>query len=238
MIYDNVNKANIAEIIQTSKRISSIPYEQIVKKYPNPNYLFQLKNKPFFIVIFFTQIHRKKYNKLLFNLLYKLLKQNDYPESTENIIKRLETLIMNNSLYSFINPKEHYSINHGDFIMQNLILKQEDQSIKVFDWATFTTGPHFIDIARFISSSLVPYSEVKELYLDNEETGGDLSLIEKIFFLYSLILLYLLRLKKKATESKQEIYIKPALKDMEDLVSLFMETEYEQSLHSLVDKRE
>lgn len=226
------------KVIRASQKITSISYDSIINKYPNPKYLFQLKNKPFFIVIFFTQIHRKKYNVKMFNLLYKVLKQNNYPESVIEVIEGLESLIMKHSLYSFIKPKNHYSLIHGDLIRQNLKLNKSDKSIKIFDWATFTTGPHFIDIARYLSESLIPFSEVKSIYLNNDDINGNLSIIEKIFFLYALILLYILRLKGKGTEKGMDKYITPALNDLEVLVAEFIETSFNKNVQLLSEEKE
>src|SRR5699024_5540360 len=123
----------------------------------------------------------------MFSQLYKLLKQNNYPKTIRDIVQHLESLIMDNDLYEYIRPEKHYSLIHGDYNPRNSKLKKQDQSIKVFDWETFKIGPRFIDVARYLSGALIEYSDVKEIYLDDKELGGKLSLIEKIFFLYALI---------------------------------------------------
>src|SRR5699024_11766432 len=99
----------LLDVINAIQRISTIKRSEIVEKHPNPNYLFQMKNRAISIVIFFTKIHERSYNEQLFNLLYKLLNQNNYPKSVMHIINRLESLIMDNKLYALINPEEHYS---------------------------------------------------------------------------------------------------------------------------------
>src|SRR5690625_451344 len=101
--------------------------------------------------MFFTEIHQKQYNEMLFSLLYKRLKENNHPKSVNDTIKKLESLIMNNSLYIFMQPEKHYSLLHGDYIPQNLKANKNNELPFVFDWALFTIGPRFIDIARFLS---------------------------------------------------------------------------------------
>lgn len=227
------------DVIESSRKISSIPYNDIVKNYPIPDSSFQFKNAPNPVVIFFTQIHQKSCNEKLFSSLYQLIHQNHYPSSVNGMIQQLESLIMDHELYTFINPEKHYAFIHGDFNRSNLKVDEKDQTVKAFDWDLFKTGPHFIDIARFLSSALTPYSEVKEVYLNNEETGGKLSLIEKIFFLYALILLYLLTLKEEGL-GKQNLhtYISPAIHDLEASVAQFTKTECYETVQALTKKRE
>jgi|SRR5690625_220637 len=172
-------------VITTAQKISSVNNQDIIKTYQNPDYLFQLRNRPSSIVYFFTKIIRWIIIKDYFPVYISSLNK------TIILILRLKSQVMKPHLYVFINPEKHYSLLHGDFIPENIKVKEQDETLQVFDWALFTTGSHFIEIARYLISSLVPYSKVKELYLANDETGGKLSLIEEILFLYALILLYL-----------------------------------------------
>lgn len=227
---------NVNDIIITSREITTIPYKEIVKKYPNLRYSFGLKNKPNPLTILFTKIHSKVHNEKLFSSLYKLTKQNKYPDSVKEIIQTIESMIMDNQLYYFIIPEKHYSLMHGDFNRSNVQLSKLDQHIKVLDWETFKIGPHFIDIARHLSGTLAPYSQVKEMYLDNEKMNGSLSLIEKIFFLYALILLYILTLREKQVGDNLDKYITPALQDMQELVSQFIKTDYFLNVNRLTEK--
>src|SRR5699024_8763413 len=130
------------------------------------------------------------------------------------------------------------SLIHGDYNPRNSKLKKQDQSIKVFDWETFKIGPRFIDVARYLSGALIEYSDVKEIYLDDKELGGKLSLIEKIFFLYALILLYILTFREKQVENTLEKYITPALNEMVILVSKFTQTEYYLNVQSFIKDKE
>lgn len=229
---------HINEVIETSQKIKSIKYNELIKTYPNPKYLFILRNRPISIVIFFTKIHERFYNERLFSSLYRFAKQHNHPKSVSQVIIRLESLIMRNHLYAFIEREEHYGLLHGDFIPQNIKIQKSNGMPQVFDWATFTVGPHFIDIARYLTTTFTPYSKVKEIYLFNDRTGGKLSLIEKIFFLYASILFYLLTSRRKSIETRLNEYILPALNDLEILVTEFKKNEFEEALQSLLEKKE
>src|SRR5699024_7655729 len=137
------------------------------------------------------------YNERLFVLLDKLMKQNNYPDAARSVVHSIESCIMDYDLYRFLIPEIHYSLVHVDYNQSNSKIAKQDQKVKVCDWETFKIGPHFIDIARYLSGAHIPYSEVKEIYLHNEHLGKQLSLIEKIFFLYALILLYMLTFREK-----------------------------------------
>src|SRR5699024_5617440 len=60
---------------------------------------------------------------------------------------------------------------------------------------------------------------------------------EKIFFLYALILLYILRLKGNKTDKGLDKYITPALHDLEGLVAEFMETKFDENIKLLINER-
>lgn len=229
---------HITDVLAASQKISSIPYEDLVTKYPNLNYSFQMKNKPNPMTVFFTQIHQRYYNERLIAQLYKLMKQNNYPDSARSVVQSLESFIVNNELYLFLKPELHYSLVHGDYNQSNSKIATEDQKVKVFDWETFKIGPHFMDIARYLSGAHIPYSDVKEIYLDNDCFDQKLSSIEKIFFLYALILLYMLTFREKKIGNKLDVYITPALNDLESLVDEFTKTDYYFNVKSLMNEKE
>src|SRR5699024_7166677 len=177
--------SDLEDIIRMSYMIASIPSSQLLYTCGRPEYEFQDRNRPTFIIQFFTEIHQKATNELLFAELYKLVKEKKYPQSVKEVIQRLEKQIIPNYLYAYINPDEHYSLLHGDFHPGNFKRSSKDGMLYIFDWATFTIGPHFLDIVRYVSKSLFTFQDVKDIYLDCEESGGRLSLIERIFFLYA-----------------------------------------------------
>src|SRR5699024_470431 len=225
------------EIIRMSQRIASIPSSQLLYTCGRPEYEFQYRNRPTFIIQFFTEIHQKATNELLFAELYKLVKEKKYPQSVKEVIQRLEKQIIPNYLYAHINPDEHYSLLHGDFHPGNFKRSSKDVMLYIFDCATFTIGLHFLDIVRYVSKFLFSFHEVKDNYLDCEESGVRLSLIERIFFLYSLVLLYILRLKEKAVADYLASCIIPALEELERLVQSFTAESHEEWLLHLRDQK-
>lgn len=227
----------IHKVIRASMNISNVRYQEITELYSPRSYLFQMRNRPLSIVHFFTQIHEKYYNEKLFSGLYKLVEQNKYPSVINQVLQQLESHIMNNRLYAFILPEKHYSLLHGDFNTTNVKVRN-DGVIQVFDWSSFTIGPAFIDTARYLTASRFPFATIKEVYLENAEMGGQLSTIEKIFFLYALILFYLLTFKEKGVEDRMEDCILPALEDVDEYVVYFMENEYMSSLITYSKEKE
>src|SRR5699024_11579744 len=104
---------------------------------------------------FFTKIHEKKYNEFLFDGMYKLIEQNNYPSAIKEIILRLEGAIMPYRLYLFINTEKHYSLIHADFIPTNIKRLEKDITIIAIDWAMYTFGPRFLDVVKFFSANPV-----------------------------------------------------------------------------------
>ncbi len=234
-----VSSEHTQNIIKTAEMVSSFKYKDIINKFPNPNFLFQMKKRPIYGMIFFTQIHKKHINEKLFSSLYHLVKENRYPNEVKNVIEHLESLVMNNHLYALIKPEIHYSLLHGDFIPQNIKLDRDNESPIVFDWATSLIGPHFMDIARYLSVTFLPYSEIKENYLFNNVNNKKLSLIEQIFFLYALIILYLLiNSKKVGINDRLSKFIIPALEDMETLIAKFKIENFGSAIQFLVNENE
>lgn len=224
---DHTGPIDSVKVIECSKKISSIPYQEIIRKYPNPNYSLIYKNRPVRIVTFFTEIHKKNVNKTLFSSLQMMLQQNKYPPIIKDIFDYLESSIMEDKLYLFLDPEKHYSLLHGDFIPSNMKLDKLDNEVKLFDWATFKIGPHFLDILKYFSKSLTPYEDVKSLYLYNNTFNDKLSVLEKIFFLYAYIVLYFVTfiITKRVSEKNIEKYIFPALKDFEKSINEFKNNE-------------
>ncbi|RKQ34294.1 phosphotransferase [Oceanobacillus halophilus] len=227
---DSIDTNSIAKedylinVIKASQQITSISYEQL-DNYPLPNYVFQFrKGRAISVVHFFTQIHKEGYNQKLFQAVKAIMKQHRYPKAVHQLIERLETVIMDNELYTFINPEKHYSLLHGDFAFQNVLIKRENRNPSVIDWTSHTIGPHFIDIARYFTSILLPYSEVKHLYLENDTNNKNLTMIEKIFFLYALVLFYFQKLGRQGLETELSDFILPAVEDVEKLVLSFAQS--------------
>lgn len=210
------------KVIEVSRQISTVSYGKLADFMSTPDYVFQFrKGRAISVIHFFTHIHEEKINKKMFEALRLIMKQHHYPKAVLQLIGRLETAIMDNHLYAFIKPEEHYSLLHGDFAFQNLLIRKEDETPCVIDWTTYTIGPHFMDLARYFTSLLLPYSEIKRLYLETDQNSKKLSPIEHIFFLYALIVFYFQKLGRKGIETELSAFILPALEDLEVLVMKF-----------------
>ncbi|MCP3027206.1 tetratricopeptide repeat protein [Halobacillus sp. A5] len=202
-------------VIEAAKKVASIPYSEAVSRYPIPNYVFQFKKgRAISVVHYFTQIHKKEFNEKLFKSINLITKQHRYPKSIRFLMDRLQSAIMDNECYQWMIPKQHYSLLHGDFAYQNLMFDEQKDSVQVIDWSSYTAGPHFIDTARYFTSLLTPYTEVKASYLLKEK----LSPVEHIFFLYALIVFYFQKLGPKGMASRLSEFILPALEELEQLV--------------------
>lgn len=221
---DNGAQPDLAGVVQASRGITAVRYSDLAEKYPLPGYAYQFrKGRAISVVHFFTQIHQESYNRKLFDALKLIMDQHSYPSGIRKLIRRLETAVMDHQLYLQIDPAAHYSLLHGDFAFQNLLVEKSTQSVRAIDWSSYTIGPHFIDLARYFTSLPLPYKEIKSAYLDADETG--LSAIEEIFFLYALIVFYFQKLGRKGIESELSDFIFPAVEDLELAVLKYTQKE-------------
>lgn len=211
----------VEEVIQISKQISSVTYNDINETYPNPNYQIVLKRFVGDAVMqYFTKIHEHQQNEQLFIAMETFMREYDYPEQLFNVMLTLKSIILNNQLYTYIKPEEHYSLLHGDFDVTNILVNQSDEAIQVLDWGQVKIGPHFMDMANFLTSIAIPFADIKEKYLIMED-GGEWSLIEQIFFIYGLLLLDMIRINIDNPQETMNIRIMPALKHLKQSVEQF-----------------
>lgn len=207
------------QVRDIAQKMASIKYTDVAGKFNIPNYQFQFNlRNPNIVAQFFTQIHKKKYNQKLFESLHLLINQNEYPETIYHMVHRLEDIVMKNQLYDLIEPEKLYTLMHGEFKPESLIIARESGTPYVIDWSTFTIGLNVVEMARYLSASLPSFITVEQVYLHKET---NLTHIERIFFLYAIILFYLLRwLKSTKTESRKKIsdFIQSALDAMEQAI--------------------
>lgn len=233
---DESNHENLKNVIKTSQNLASINYKDIQDKFPNLKYSFKLKNKPNPTAIFFTKIHKQKYNEKLFEHLELLMKEHEYPNEIMDKIAELKHIILSNKLYVFINPTKHYSLIHGDFNRKNVRVDQESRKIQVIDWETYKIGLKTIDIARFVSANRISYSLIREVYLNDDELNGNLTVLEKIFFLYILVIFYILTIREYKILNYLYDFLTPILTDIENFVYTFKEESFSDLLESNIKK--
>lgn len=213
----------IEQIIETSEKITEIAYEDIVENYPNPSYEFAIKNNmgsP--LVEFFTQIHKQSQNYHLFMVLRTYAEENKLIENLAPVISRMEAVILQHELYQYIEPEKHYSLLHGDFSLSNMSVRDDNDELVVLDWGLFTIGPHFIDMAYLLTNLPISFEGIKSTYIYNEDAKRKLSLIEKIFFLYALILFYVIKMDEDNVNYLTAVFVVPAVEAMEAYAEEFM----------------
>lgn len=236
---DRFAAEQLEDVIKASSTITSILYKDIIDDYSNRKYAYQLKNRSISAVQFFTQIHQKEYNEKLMSALATIMKQQQQPKSVYQVIERLESIIIDNKLYTFIQPERHYTLQHGDLTHYNIKIEKHTGNLRLFDWATFHIGPRFMDMIRYFTKRFTPYSVIKDKYLFNEEANGEMQLIEQIFFLYALIVLYLLvpNAEGKSMNTRMDEFILPALHDMDELTESFKKDAFEHVVQWSTEER-
>lgn len=217
---DNIKKEiSVDEVIHVTDQITAVPFEKIVEKFPNPNYLYTLQHNigpP--IVRFFTQIHRKEQNELLFKTLHSYAVEAGVIEQMLPVLNRIEKVIMENKVYNMLTPKVHYSLLHGDFKLDNMSIRESDNLLQVLDWGAFAIGPRFMDMVYFFGSIAPEFREVKKKYIENIEMKRPLEIQEKIYFSFALCLFYFIKIKPENAEKLIENSMLPLVEYMEECV--------------------
>jgi tetratricopeptide (TPR) repeat protein len=200
--------------------ISSVRYsDELLSYFSLPKYRLTLKkHRSQAVSRFFSNIHLESTNKRLFMLLNKKLRSANYSAMSIDILRRLEIIIMNFKLYENIKPEKHYSLLHGDLGPHNILLKN-DADPYVLDWNTYTVGASCFDPAYFLTRYKLSFEKIYELYLSNinKSKENKLDNIEKIFFIYALIVIWFQRLSCRDFNRMHFKYLAPAINQLEAL---------------------
>jgi len=168
---------------------------------------------------FFMYVHEESANKRLIDFLGKEL--SSQPPEFIAILDKLKKLIIDTKLYKSIDPKLHYGLLHGDLGPHNILIEEITGKPYVIDWDGYIIGPAWFDIADLFVRVKLKFKVIERTYLSKPGLGRKLNNIEKIFFIYALIIMWLRRLD--VTEDDKEAYLKnnllPALECLEQLVS-------------------
>src|SRR5699024_10590473 len=121
-----------------------------------------------------------------------------------------------------IYPEKHYSLLHGDFSLANMSVRDDKDEVVVLDWGLFTIGPHFIDMAYLFTNVPISFEGIKVKYMNNDTLKRQLNVIEQIFFLYALIVFYIIKLDDENVDYLIELFISPAVAQMEIYVNDFL----------------
>lgn len=224
-----INKKIIGDVIKASKIIASIRYEKLMDCIPNPNLnddfhlIFDIYPRhPIKALHSFSSIHLKTTNEQLFELIYKRMGKLKYSLASFKSMERLENVIFQKNLYQKIKPKVHYSLQHGDFQKHNMIL-DSNGNLFIIDWGNMRVGPRWVDIAGYLGQLKEPFQVVKDEFLLNKDKSDHFELIEKIFFVYTLIVIWFIVFPRREFESKHDQYHGPAIEYMESMIQYILE---------------
>ncbi|MFB6466862.1 phosphotransferase [Cytobacillus sp. Hz8] len=223
-IVPNLNGKILKEAINASKLINTVYYCEIIDLIPQPDFNkeFQLINKnypnhPIFALYSFISIHKKQTNQRLFQLIYKRMRELKYTAKTYELIKKLEMLVFDWELYNQINPIVDYTLQHGDFDSHNMIWNVQMEKLYIIDWGNMYVGPKWIDLAGLFGQLKLPFHEIDKLFLNIEDETTKINPIEKIFFLYPLIVTWIIVFTRNELEENLDYYLRPAIEEFESL---------------------
>lgn len=145
-------------------------------------------NNPITALHSFSYIYKKEANESLFNQAKKHLKKMNYINSIK-YFEKLEELILVNKIYNKIDLMENFSIQHGDFFEHNLI--QDENFVYCIDWGCARLSPKVTDIAGLLGRMKLPLNFIENEFL-NHKRSDHLTNLDKIIFLYILIITWLI----------------------------------------------
>jgi thiamine kinase-like enzyme len=172
--------------------------------------LYELLNAFYFINDSFV-------NMKIFTTINQYFRKNNYSIKSFDIINYLNHIIVDNRYYEIINPETHFTLLHGDFFVDNMLINYQLGELKVIDWGGIRVGPRWLDLAGFLAKTKQPFNEIKQNFLEHEKCNYDL--VEKLFFIYTLIVIWAVIFKKEEFEDSQECFCIPAIKYVKQLIS-------------------
>ncbi|WP_442594301.1 phosphotransferase [Neobacillus sp. D3-1R] len=155
-------------------------------------------------------------NKEIFTTINQYFRKNNYSIKSLDIINFLYHNILENRYYENINPETHFTLLHGDFFVDNMLINSQLGELKVIDWGGIRVGPRWVDLAGFLAKTKQPFNEIKQNFLEHERCNYDL--VEKLFFIYTLIVIWAVILHKEEFEDSQECFCIPAIKYVKQLI--------------------
>lgn len=220
-----ISKKVILDIINANKIISGIKYKDIKHKISIQNYKdeFTLFNSnyplhPISALHSFIFIHNKSTNIKLFQLVFKHMNKKGYSSTSYMYIGRLKEVIFQWEMFNRIDIDRHYSLQHGDFFLYNMLHNQENNNLYLIDWGNLRIGPSWVDLAGFFGQLKVPFQIIHEEYLLKPSVSGNFDKIEKIFFIYTLIITWFIIFPRQEFEDNINLFLLPAIEAMEKMM--------------------
>ncbi|MCR2822017.1 phosphotransferase [Lederbergia panacisoli] len=209
----------IKKVIHMTHIVSSIKYGEICNLFPTSYYpdineldVPNKKSPTFGVLRYFNEIHKEKPNKELFATLLNQMDELNYSKDSIKLIKRLRTVIIENYMFKKIIPTNHFSLRHGDLTQRNMILERDSEKLLFLDWGQVGIGPSWYDIAGFLGQSKWSFDKINTFHLSIINDP-----IEKLFFIYTLILVWFNVLSKDEFNNQHDLYLKPAIEQAEIL---------------------
>jgi thiamine kinase-like enzyme len=161
-------------------------------------------------------VHKRSVNVEIFTSIKKYLINHNYSANSLNTIDSLREMIVGSKYSEGIIPEKHFTLQHGDFFEDNMLLNQQSGDLKVIDWGGIRVGPRWIDIAGFLANTRQPFSAIQQHFLDHERC--DYEPIEKLFFIYALVVLWTVILTKEEFENGHQNFSFQALNYAENTI--------------------
>jgi len=219
------NKESLDGITRVQEILAAIKYDQI------KDYLGENDLNPGFLLdqlvvpvgkrtrYSFASIHQPTTNQKIINWLYQKAAGQKGAGELQAQIGRIKQLILDRQLYARLDPGVNYCLAHGDFGRYNL-LADSDGRVYVLDWSSYLAAPRGYDMAYYFRKIKWKWRKIEKEFLACPERSGYLTPLEKIFFIYALIVL---RFVEEFTDTPfREDYrkfLEPAVDYLEELVA-------------------
>ncbi|MGP4106327.1 hypothetical protein [Virgibacillus sp. L01] len=79
-------------------------------------------------------------------------------------------------------------------------------------------GPSWCDIAGFLGESKYSFERIHTEYI-NSEVSSHLEPIEKLFLVYTIIVLWFTEFSKEEFDNSHDIYLRPAIELLEEMAT-------------------
>ncbi len=229
-IIPEFNDGVIKKVIEITQILNSIKQTNIKHLFPmdefkNLDHLKVINSEVgvFGNLAYFNEINKELPNRLVIYQLLSELENTGYSPHSIRLIKRLEKVILENKMYKKLFPNKHYSFRHGDLTLNNIIQKIPSGELKLLDWGNSRMGPKWFDITGFLALTKISFNDINKLYLQGEFSSC-LDPVEKLFFIYTLIVIWFNVLSKKEFGNNYDIYLEPAIKQLETIERIIINT--------------
>lgn len=163
-------------------------------------------------------MHRRSTHLLIFQNMRKKIHPLQQREELQRQITRFERLILTLELYREINPATDYVFTHGDFNGNNILYNKKEDKYYVIDWSSYGLGLRGQDAAKLFASCRMPFKEIMESYIDLIFEEDEKIVLNKVFFVYWLLILWIERLDLENIEKQLTDDITPGADYIEQLL--------------------